>query len=365
MFFHMRGCNFFYLLLSYIHIKILIINYRMSFQFDNNQILSSTVPKEFKKLKAENIFSNWHFLKQSILVIFASLFIFLFSLFLSQALILKSFDLLLQIELASFFILSMVFLSYSLFLFNRKTLLIFLFIYFLSIVLPFFSLSLLTNIYFWGISLICLLIFWFASYSMQNVSKLFIKFNWKLIFKTGFIYQFIATTLLIITLMSFSVLPSSFEKVSSFNLDTVFSTLIKTSAQLMPKSFLNKSVSVSLVNTINTNSVFSGIKNTFAKVGVSFDKAVEDSLKSMFNLNVDVKLKASDVAIDIFQKSNQITKIIVFVFISFLVLSFINFSMFFIKLIAGLISSFLLFVFLSIHFFTLKEKPAVREELSI
>ena len=318
-----------------------------------------------RSIQPEKMFFKGIFLKQNLLGFFSCLFVLLFSNILKTVMFSKVFNLQHQLFLVLFFSLSMAFLALMLFQLKFNILRWWLFGFvFCSIVLftdvlPFSSWYLYLSI------LISFLYLLFTSYQYHKADEIYLKFNWKIVFRNGFQHQFFAIMILYVTIVFLGFIKVDYTMTRGLSLNNFVQSGITIWTNYNPKSGLNKSFDSFINDFVSKNSMLNNLQKQYSFLGVSSAKTIGDSIRSMFKTNFDGKTKLSQILVDYFNKSSQTIKTIVFGAFLWFILSIIGFFYFISKTLVYYFSYILITVLVWTKFFKFEEKPTVKQYLII
>lgn len=336
-----------------------MINLKSLFVKKQNQIVTDNT----KKLHPEDFFTNWPFVKQNILGALSCIFILLFCNVFKMVLEVKYFNLIIQIQFFTLLLLSLAFLTLMLFVLKKRLLLWWIFGFIMSTVVLFVEVISFKNIYFYLALMIAFGLLFIANYQYKKTNETFLKFNWKLIFQTGYAYQFFGVMLILIAIVAFSYINISNNTITSLQPNNMVKNITNFWTKNNPKSVLNKTFDSAINDFVGSNSLLSSFQKQYSVIGLSTSSMIGDSIKKMFNNDFDTKLKVADILSDYFNKASQTTKIFVAGIFLWFVLSVVGFLLFATKFLVYFLTQIIMYVLIWIGFFSIEERPAVKEDL--
>ncbi len=316
-----------------------------------------------RTLHPDDLFTNWTFIKQNILGGLSCFFVLLFSNVLKTLLEARYFNIWIQLQILILFVLSLGFFSLTLFFLKKRLLLGWSLGFIVSSLVLFIDKLPYQNIFFYIFLSASFLLFLFASYQYKKTNETFLKFNWKIIFQSGFVYQFFGLMMILISMIAFSYVKIDRQTIDGAKTGNIINNVIDYWAKSSPDSFLNKNFETAVDNFVTQNNFLSSFQAQYSVLGLSVSNVFADNIKNMFNTSFDVKANVSKILVDFFNQASQATKAIVTGLFLWFILSIIGFTLFFSKILVYYFSQLIIYALVWLGFLSLKERPATKEDL--
>jgi len=333
------------------------------FNFLKRKKASYTVSNDMRDLKTDRTILRASFVKQNILGFSSCLFVLLFSLVFKNIMVSKYFNIINQILFLLLFSVTMAFLSLMLFQLNKKLLQWWILGYIICSLIMFIDIINFGNLLFYFAIIITYIYLYFTSYLYKKSDDIYLKFNWKVVFRNGFVHQFASIMILILAIMVFGFIKIDSTSIKSWSIGNLVQAGLDSWTEYKPDSSLNRSFDDVIDNFITTSPILNTFQKQYSFLGISGEKIITDNIKSIFKNGFDSKTKLSQIIVDYFNKSSQTIKTIVFSFFMWFVLSTIGFFYFISRTIVYYLSYFIISILMWLKFFKIAEKPAVKEYL--
>jgi len=252
-----------------------------------------------------------------------------------------------------------------LFQLNKQLLQWWLFGYILCSLILFVDVIPLNNIYFYLLIVFSYLYLYFASIQYRKSDEIYLRFNWKTVFGSGFHHQFIAVAIVFIAIIFFGFIKIDNKAVKGFSLNSFVKIGLDAWTSFKPESSLNQSFDKAVNNFIVKNPILNSFQQQYSFLGISGEKIVTDKVASMFKNGFDSKTKLSQVLVNYFNQASQAIQTIVFGVFVWFILSIIGFFYFISRFFVYYISSFVIGILVRLRFLKFEEKPAVKQYLTM
>lgn len=325
----------------------------------------NAVLNDMRSLKIDKPLFRGVFLKQNILAFTSCVFVLLFSSILKNIIISKNLNISSQLMLILFFSLSMVFLALTLFQLNIYLLQWWILIYIACPLIIFFDVLPLTNIYFYILLVFVYVYLYFTSTRYRKSDEIFLRFNWKTVFRSGFHHQFVSVIILLLAIVFFSFAKIDNQTMKDMNFDNFVKMGLDTWADFKPNSSLNKSFEDTVGDFVNNNTIIRNLQKQYSFLGLSSEKLITDNVQSMFKNGFDSKAKLSQILVDYFNKTSQGVKLLVFGIFLWFIFSLVGFFYFISRILIYYLSSLVMSILIWFKFFKFEEKPAVKKCLTM
>lgn len=331
----------------------------------NRKKSSYTVTNDMRSLKLDRSLFRGVFLKQNILGFLSCLFVLFFSHIFKSIMLTKYFNIYSQIFFLLFFSLSMVFLALMLFQLNKQLLQWWLLGYIFCSLILFVDIMPLNNLMFYVLIVFSYVYLYFASIQYRKSDETYLRFDWKIVFRSGFHHQFIAVSCIFVAIIFFGFIRIDNKMIKGLNLNSFVKIGLDAWTSFKPDSSLNQSFDIAVNNFIVKNPIMNTFQKQYSFLGISGEKIITDSIKSMFENGFDGKTKLSQILVDYFNKASQATKTLVFGIFIWFILSIIGFFYFISRFFVYYLSLFIINILIWLKFLKFEEKPAVKQYLTM
>lgn len=322
-----------------------------------------TVTNDMRDLKTDRAILHASVVKQNILGFLSCFFVLLFSLVFKNIMIAKYFNIFEQLSFLLLFSLTMAFLSLMLFQLNKKILQWWILGYIICSIIIFIDIINLTNLLFYFAVILSYVYLYFTSFLYKKSDDIYLKFNWKVVFRNGFVHQFAAVMILLVAIVIFGFVKLDNESIRSFSFNNILKIGFDSWTKYKPNSSLNQTFDQVISNFVTTSPIVNSFQKQFSLLGISGEQMVSDNIQSMFKNGFDGKTKLGQIILDYFNKSSQTTKAIASSVIIWFILSIIGFFYFVSRTIVYYFSYIIINFLMWLKFFKVAEKPAVKEYL--
>lgn len=335
------------------------------FNFFKKKALSPIVNNNPRNLKTDRQIIHQGFIKQNILGFTACLFTLFFSFVLKDIMLAKSFTIADQIIFVIFFCFNMSFLTLMLFQLKNKLLMWWIGSHVVCSLLFFIDILSLTSIYFY---LSVIIVFGYLLFIAKQYSKadtIYLKFNWKTIFRSGFSHQFLTSLILIAIIFLFGFLNISGYRIEKWSLSSVAQASFDTWNKLKPDSTLNHTLDEAIDNFLNKNVLINNLEKQYSFLGIGSSKVISSTIKSMFPNNNNHDTKISEIVVNYLEKTSNTTKLIIYSILLWMLWSFVSLFYFLTRTLVYYLTHLIIKLLIWIHFFRFQEKPAVQQVLTL
>lgn len=331
--------------------------------FNKKNQANYTVTNDMRNLQTDKTLVHSSFLKQNILGFLSCLFILLFSWVLKIIMVAKYFTFQNQFLFLLFFALSMIFLALMLFLLQKQLLQWWILGFIFCSLILFLDVIPLNNIYFYILIIISFVYLFITSIFYHKSDELYLRFDWKTVFRSGFSHQFISVMILFIAIIFFGFIKIDNKMVKGWSLSNIVQSGLEIWTNFKPTSSLNQPFDSVINNFLTKNQFLNNLQQQYSFLGVSGNKIVSDNIKSMFKTNFDGKTKLSQILIEYFNKSSQHIKTIIFSIFLWFIFSIVGFFYFVSRIVIYYLSYIIINILIWTGFLKLEEKPTVKQYL--
>jgi len=221
------------------------------------------------------------------------------------------------------------------------------------------------NIYFYLSLLIVFAYLFFVAHQYHKADAIYLKFNWKTIFRNGFSHQFMSSLILVLIIFLFGFLNMSGYHIQKWTLSNIAQAGFDTWNKLKPDSSLNRTLDEAIDDFLSKNVIVNNLEKQYAFLGMSSNKVISSSIKSIFTNNNNHDTKISQILVNYLDKASNITKLIIYGAILWILWSFISLFYFLSRTLVYYATHLIIKFLIWIHFFKIQEKPAVQQVLTL
>jgi hypothetical protein len=259
----------------------------------------------------------------------------------------------------------MAFLSLMLFQLKKQLLQWWILGYILCSLIIFFDIIPLNNIFFYLAIVISYIYLFFTASLYRKSDEIYLRFDWKTVFRNGFSHQFASVIILFIAIIFIGFVKVDNKTEKNWSLSNFAQIGINAWINFKPNSTLNQSFDNALNNFITKNPVLNGFQKQYSFLGLSTEKVISDNIKTMFKGGFDSKAKLGQILVEYFNKASQTIKTLVFSIFVWFILSIIGFFYFISKTVVYYLSYCIVSILIWTKFFKFEEKPTVKQYLTL
>lgn len=335
------------------------------FNFLKKKNTSPVVSGDIHTLKTDRRLVREHFIKQNLLGLSASVFALFFSFVLKDIMLSKTFTIADQVLFVFFFCLSMSLLTLMLFQLKDSLLMWWIGGYLVCSLLLFIDILSFTNIFLYLSLIIVFVYLLFIAKQYHKSDTIYLKFNWKTIFRSGFSHQFFSSLILLMIIFLFGFLNIGGNHLGNWTLGSIAQAGFDTWNKLKPDSSLNKTLDEAIDNFLAKNPIVNNLEKQSSFLGVNSEKLISNSIKTIFKNNNNHDLKLSQIAVNYLERASTTTQLIIFGAILWIFWSFISLFYFISRTLVYYFTFLIIQFLIFIHFFKFKEKPAIQQVLTL